>query len=62
MTNLNEFLTPREAAVELRLSEMTLWRMRRDGSGPPWYRVGRGKRIFYRRDDLRDYLARARAR
>jgi predicted DNA-binding transcriptional regulator AlpA len=55
----DEYLTQHETAAALRLSEQTLWRMRRSGTGPPAYRVGHGKRILYRRSEVADYLARA---
>ena len=44
------FLTVREAAALLRLSEITLCRWRIEGSGPPFRKFGR--RVLYERSDL----------
>ena len=46
-----EFLTQREAAAHLRLSERTLERYRVAGTGPSFVKFGR--RVVYRQDDLR---------
>jgi len=43
------FLTQREAAALLRLSERTLERYRREGTGPPFRAFGR-RRIYSRGD------------
>jgi hypothetical protein len=44
------FLTAREAAGFLRLSEITLGRWRLEGYGPPHHKFGR--RVVYSRRDL----------
>jgi excisionase family DNA binding protein len=44
------FLTVRETAALLRLSEITLGRWRIEGSGPPFRKFGR--RVLYERSDL----------
>ena len=44
------FLTQREAAGVLRISERTLERFRLDGSGPQFVKAGR--RVLYRRSDI----------
>jgi hypothetical protein len=44
------FLTVKEAAALLRLSEITLGRWRIAGYGPPYRKFGR--RVIYARDDL----------
>lgn len=44
------FLTQREAASVLRISERTLERFRLDGSGPQFVKAGR--RVLYRRADI----------
>ena len=44
------FLTVREAAALLRLSEITMARWRIEGNGPPHYKFGR--RVVYARSDL----------
>ncbi len=51
----NELLTDREAASYLRSSQVTLWRLRRDGI-LPFHRVA--SKILYRRSDLENFLAR----
>jgi hypothetical protein len=48
----DEFLTNKEAAKFIRSSEVTLWRLRRDGL--PFYRVQ--SKILYRRSDLETFL------
>ncbi len=45
-----EFLTQREAATLLRLSERTLERYRLSGTGPAFVKLGR--RVVYRASDL----------
>lgn len=45
-----EFLTQREAAALLRLSERTLERYRLSGTGPAFVKLGR--RVVYRAADL----------
>lgn len=48
------FLTSNEAAAVLRISPRTLERMRVDGSGPRFIKVGAGKRsrVLYREAEL----------
>jgi hypothetical protein len=54
-------LTTDEAAVILRLSDTTLERMRRDGSGPPYIQGGRqgtrgtNQKVTYLKSDLLEY-------
>ncbi|MGG7564905.1 helix-turn-helix domain-containing protein [Rhodovulum sp. DZ06] len=51
-------LTPKEAAAFLRVAESTLaaWRTGRRGQmGPPFVKLGR--RVFYRRIDLEEFVA-----
>jgi Helix-turn-helix domain len=44
------FLTPKESAAFLRLSDVTLARWRIEGIGPPYRKFGR--RVLYARADL----------
>ena len=53
-TLLADFLTPDEAAAELKVCARTLDRWRRLGEGPPITRLGR--RIIYRRSSLQEWL------
>jgi len=48
-------LSPVEAGEYLRLSEQRLARCRLDGSGPPFYKIGRSVR--YRKEDLDAWLS-----
>lgn len=48
----SEFMTNKEAAVYLRTSTLTLWRLRRGGQ-LPFYRIA--SKVLYRRCDLDDY-------
>lgn len=52
------FLTSNEAADLLRISRRTLERMRVDGSGPPYVKVGAGKRsrVLYREIEIDAWL------
>jgi excisionase family DNA binding protein len=50
----HELLTEAEAAKLLTVSTVTLARWRREGTGPPWFRVG--GRFRYRRDELLAWL------
>lgn len=54
----DELLTTPEAARLLRLSTPTLERMRSQGTGPPFIRLGPGRRarIAYRRGVLEAFL------
>ncbi len=52
---LNVFLTQREAAAVLRLSERTLERHRLAGTGPAFVKLGR--RVAYRKSDLEAWAA-----
>ena len=49
-----EYLTQREAAELLRAGISTLERWRREGKGPPWYRVER--RVLYPRAEVEAWL------
>jgi Helix-turn-helix domain len=51
---LADFLTPKEAAAELRVCEQTLHRWRRLDEGPPITKLGR--RTLYRRSSLQTWL------
>ncbi len=53
------FLTTIEVAEVLRISRRTLERMRVDGTGPRYLKVGPGKRsrVLYRQQDVEDWLA-----
>ena len=54
------FLTTIEVAGMLRISRRTLERMRVEGTGPRYIKVGPGKRsrVLYRQQDVEDWLAR----
>lgn len=54
------FLTTIEVAGMLRISRRTLERMRVEGTGPRYLKVGPGKRsrVLYRQQDVEDWLAR----
>ncbi len=56
---LSSLLDSKTAAAFLGLSIPTLERMRCNGSGPPFIRLGKGKRarIAYRLSDLEAWLA-----
>jgi DNA-binding transcriptional MerR regulator len=47
-------LTNKPAAEELGVSPYTLDKWRHLGIGPRYYKIG--NRVFYRREDLRDFL------
>ncbi len=47
-------LTRREVARKLRETDRTLDRHRKDGSGPPYVRIGR--HVLYREDHLAQWL------
>ena len=54
----DELLNCRETAQTLRLSVPTLERMRAQGTGPPFHKLGAGKRarVVYRRGDIAAWL------
>ncbi len=54
------FLTTIEVAEVLRISRRTLERMRVEGTGPQYLKVGPGKRsrVLYREQDVLDWLNR----
>jgi excisionase family DNA binding protein len=54
------YLTPREAAEFLRTSTSTLAKLRLNGDGPKYCRIGRA--IRYLKSDLDEYMARSRVR
>ncbi|MFY0610449.1 MAG: helix-turn-helix domain-containing protein [Hyphomicrobiaceae bacterium] len=51
---LDSWLTQRQVAAHLDISQRTLERMRSDGVGPRFSRAG--KRILYHRDDVEAWL------
>jgi hypothetical protein len=53
--NTNTYLTQREAAAILRLSERTLERHRLTGTGPKFMKAGR--RVLYRPADIEAWVA-----
>jgi excisionase family DNA binding protein len=55
MTVMETLLTQGDVAARLRLSERTLERWRVSGDGPPFVKAGR--RVRYRDDDLKDWIA-----
>ena len=54
------FLTTIEVAEMLRISRRTLERMRVEGTGPRYLKVGPGKRsrVLYRQGDVEEWIAR----
>lgn len=52
--NERKFLTQREAADLLRVSQITLYNWRRAGYGPAWAQIG-GK-IMYSQDDINEFF------
>lgn len=56
----SDFLDTAETAQILRLKKHTMENMRCIGNGPIFYKLG--GRVFYRRADLRRWLAQARRR
>jgi Helix-turn-helix domain len=56
----SDFLDTAETAQILRLKKHTMENMRYIGNGPIFYKIG--GRVFYRRADLRRWLAQARRR
>lgn len=54
------FLTTIEVADKLRISRRTLERMRVDGTGPRYIKVGPGRksRVLYREQDVLDWINR----
>jgi hypothetical protein len=54
MTDIPAVLPPSEAARFLTLSPSTLAKLRLDGNGPVYCKLGR--RVVYRRDDLAAWL------
>lgn len=55
-----EYLTTLEAARMLRVAKSTLERMRVQGTGPRYFKVGPGKRsrVLYQVDEIRNWLQR----
>lgn len=51
----NEWLSSRDAAAFMGISDIWLRQLRQRKGGPPYYRIGR--KIQYRSSDLDDYLA-----
>lgn len=59
MSATDDLLNCRETSTTLRLSLSTLERMRLDGSGPAFIKLGAGKkraRVVYRRSDIDAWL------
>jgi predicted DNA-binding transcriptional regulator AlpA len=54
MTELSRVLSPSDAALLIGLSESTLAKLRLNGNGPPYCKLGR--RVVYRAEDLRAWL------
>tara|TARA_R100001086_G_scaffold240227_1_gene166152 strand:- start:17 stop:283 length:267 start_codon:yes stop_codon:yes gene_type:complete len=57
---MNEFLTTQETAKLLNLDTMTLWRWRKEGMGPPYFKLTDSiKRpvIRYPADELQKWLS-----
>jgi predicted DNA-binding transcriptional regulator AlpA len=54
-TNNQEILTEREVGTWLGLSEPTLFRHRRDGTGPKFIRLS-ARRVAYRRSAIEEWL------
>lgn len=57
--NPDRYLTTVEAADFVRLSPRTLERLRVQGTGPKFIKVGPGKRakVLYRAEDLQEWLS-----
>lgn len=53
MEETKAYLTNKEAAAYIRTSEITLWRIRKEGE-LPYYRLQ--KKILFKKDDLDAYL------
>lgn len=51
-----DWLTEREAADYLGLTHSGLVRLRREGIGPRYYRVGTARGIRYRKADLNEWI------
>ena len=62
LPDASPLLTTEEAADYLRLSVPTLERLRCTGQGPPFIKLGPGKRsrVVYLKNDLEAFLARSR--
>ncbi len=58
MPETPELLTEAEAAELLTVSISTMIRWRREGTGPPWFRLGgrHAGAVRYRRDELLQWL------
>lgn len=50
-------LTPKQAAAFLGISEITLWRRRRDGNGPRYYQEWSRGPVRYLRRDITEWLS-----
>ena len=53
--DFDKLLTPAEAGKVLRTNTQTLANWRVAGRGPPWVRLI-GRRVFYRKADLREWI------
>jgi predicted DNA-binding transcriptional regulator AlpA len=56
ITMSSERLTTADVAAMTGLSPRTIQRMRKDGSGPAWHRMG-SRRAYYAREDVLSYIA-----
>lgn len=54
--DFDTLLTPAEAGKILRSDTQTLANWRVAGKGPPWVKLI-GRRVFYRKADLKDWIA-----
>ena len=54
----NFYLTSEETAELLKISRRTLERLRLNGEGPPFMKIGSGKRsrVLYKQSDIADWL------
>jgi len=49
-----EVVTEKQLAAMLQVHPVSLWRMRRDGTAPAWFRVGR--RVLYRKGAIESWI------
>jgi hypothetical protein len=57
----DELLRPADVQARFNIAEGTLKGWRRDGYGPPWFRLGK-KRVVYALSDLTKWIADEKAR
>lgn len=58
--NTIALMTEAEAASLLRVSLTTIRRWRREGRGPAYRKLGGGRAVRYRPDDIADFIAASR--